>query len=199
MVLGTELGKPGTLIEQAGANLGATLARPVAPEVPAPTRIRVDSAALAESLRRAHPMLEIVCAPTPELVPVAESLAEHFASPALDTAGWLNPSVDRAAVARFLDAAREFWDAAPWQTIPDDATLIGVDIEAHGISGAVASVVGQLGESFGFLLFEDEADYEAWLVMSDAIQSGARVDVPDHIGLIYNDASGYSVDALGAI
>ncbi len=82
--LGHAVGKPGELLGLAAESLQSTIERPMFGPPQVPERLRVASEALAVVLRAAHPRIEVVCAPTPE---IGAMLAAKTAKTA-KTANW---------------------------------------------------------------------------------------------------------------
>jgi hypothetical protein len=62
---------------------------------------------------------------------------------------------------------------APWKTVGDDRVL-RVDIPAFGVHGGCLSVIGELGESLGFVFFPSLASYEAFVAAGEP--RGERLD-----------------------
>ncbi len=151
-------------------------------------RIRVSSEALAAELQMAFPTTDIRRAPTPELDEVLESMQDHLASRFDATPSLLPPGGDPKYMGALFEAAAQLHRVAPWTIIPDDGCLIRVDAPEEGLVGGVLTVVGQAGESFGFLLFDDIEGYDAYLSMADRAQADpdAALDPPPHLALSFD-------------
>lgn len=170
-MLGSTLAHPDDLPGLAVQNLRETIERPAAGPPGPPARLRVATDELAGLLRPDFPDIEIVVAPTPELDGVAASLAEFVAAGPPDP-GWLGEGLSADAVAAFFDAMAALWKAAPWTSVPGDDALFAIDVEALGVHGAVAVVIGQMGESFGVLLFDSADDRDRYATLGEAMQRG---------------------------
>jgi hypothetical protein len=109
---------------------------------------------LADALRRA-PIdgVEVVCAPTPELDRVIDSLLEHFtgdgAEPQLS---YLEGDVTVDGTEAMFRAAARLYRTKPWDVIASDSHLIGITSEPLGLRDAVISVIGQSGKAVGSAL-----------------------------------------------
>jgi hypothetical protein len=189
IVLGTELAKPGELLPKAGASLRSTIERPLVGRPHSPTRVRVASPELAEALRAEHPGLDVVCAPTPELDAVLAAMREMMDIDATAEPSYLSAGVDPDAVASLFEAAAALFRARPWRVVPDDQSLFSVTIERLGIRDAALAVIGQIGESFGFILFSNIDDFESYLAASDVMTRGESPTVPPHLVLNFEGAT----------
>lgn len=182
-VLGQAVGRPGELVDLACESLCDTIERPMSGRPHAPNRVRVESPELAQALRAGQSGIEVVCAPTPEMDAVFAALCEHLNDTAQTEQSYLSPHVDRAAIAAFFRATAALFRAKPWKTVPSDASLLSVSIEKHGVADAVLSVIGQMGQSFGLILFSGIDDFEAYLEAADAIERGEVPTMPPHLTL----------------
>lgn len=182
-VIGTTMGKPGELLDLAAESLRETIVRPMFGRPQLPERVRVASPALADALRAGHSGLEIVCAPTPELDVFVSALLEKMAVGDEDDQSYLSPELEPAAVAAFFRASAELFRAKPWTVVPSDDSLISVSIEQLGIADAALLVIGQLGESQGFILFADIEDFDAFVAAAEAIEEGEEPRMPPHFAL----------------
>lgn len=183
MVHGSEVGRPGELLQQAGDSLRRTVARPMSGPVPQPRRVRVALPSLAAVLRASAPAIEVVCAPTPELDELVAHMHESFGRDDAGPQTYLSPGVTPAAMGSFFEAAAALHRRAPWSVVPDDQTLIGVDIPAFEVRGAVLSIIGGIGESFGFLLFDSPADFHEFVEAAALIVHGDIPELPPHFAV----------------
>ena len=129
-----------------------------------PRAIRVDDPHLADVLRAA-----LADAPIPVeivnelsavghcLLSLADSLTDHPIPGALDA-----PGITPARLAAFADAAKRFFDAAPWRHL-DDGDLIAVEAPKVGRGLALCGVLGSAGQEFGIGFFSSVAQYRAIL------------------------------------
>lgn len=183
-ILGSQVAKPGELLPMACEGLQRAMEAPMIGRPHTPKRVRVASPKLAEVLRAGHPGLDIVCAPTPELDQVIDALCEQMGEAAVQS--YLSPDVGPEAVASFFRAAAGLFRAKPWKVVPSDQLPISVSIETLGIRGAAMSVIGQMGESLGFVLFSDLEDFGTFLHASDAIECGEEPEIPPHLAFNYD-------------
>jgi len=183
LVLGTTVAKPGELLAIAGEHLQSTIERPMFGRAHAPTRVRVASAELAEVLRAAHPAIEIVCAPTPEIDAVLAMMREKLDEDAETEQSYLSDGVAPDAVASFFRAAAGLFRAKPWKIVPSDESLLSVTIEKLGVRDAVMSVIGQMGQSLGLVLFSGIDDFEAYLDAAEAVERQEEPEMPPHFAI----------------
>ncbi|MDT8318910.1 MAG: hypothetical protein RQ826_00145 [Xanthomonadales bacterium] len=182
-VLGSMVAGPGELPATAGASLQSTIEQPIYGQAHAPTRLRVASAQLADILRASHPDIEVVCAPTPELDEMLDLMREHLTEQDVTEQSYLLLGVDPDAMAAFFKAAAALFRAQPWKVVPDDESLFSVTIEQLGVRDAALSVIGQMGESFGIVLFPDIYAYEAFLEAGEMMALDEEPEVPPHFAL----------------
>lgn len=114
--------------------------------------------------------IPIRVAPTPELDEVLESMIESFSEQGVmkpRTESYLAQGrIPPEAVAELFAAAKPFHEAAPWKVVTDTQVL-RLDIPDLEVEGACISIVGNLGESFGFLVFPSFMDYVAFVMLAD--------------------------------
>jgi hypothetical protein len=137
-------------------------------ELPLPAdrqfRVRVGDRALADALRaQLLDRVDVVVAPTPDLDAVAAQMQR-------DLGGGRRPpdrgclhrgAIPADLVAWLFRAAADLWTVAPWRFASDDQVL-ALDVPALGVAGACVSIIGALGESFGFLVFASFDAYDAF-------------------------------------
>jgi len=109
--------------------------------------VRIANHAIAEALR-AHTTFTIVEAPTPEV----DFIADQFMADVLSPDVALTRIPDSIA-ASFFRAAAVLYRARPWLHLPSDTALLRFSAKSLGLSDVVLSVIGQLGESHGVLVF----------------------------------------------
>ncbi|MEY4582970.1 MAG: hypothetical protein RL701_7673 [Pseudomonadota bacterium] len=183
-VLSSRVAKPGELLESVASSLHETIVQPQFGRAHRPTRIRVATPELAERIRGAFPDIELVCAATPEIDALAVLMRERFEEDAAREQSYLLGVSSVDAIGAFFRAAASLFRAAPWRCIPSDQDLFTVSIEQLGLRDAVLSVIGQLGQSVGWILFANYSDFEAY---SDAgatcSQAGMPPTLPPHFAL----------------
>jgi len=182
-VLGFTTGKPGELLAMAAESLQSTIDEPMYGRPHAPSRVRVASSDLAEALRDGHPGIEIVCAPTPELDEMLEMMREKMDEDGAGQQSYLSPDIGPEAMASFFQAAAGLFRAKPWKTVPSDQSLFSVTIEKLGVRNAAMSVIGQMGQSMGFVLFSGLDDFEAYLDAAQDMEHGVEPEMPPHFAL----------------
>ncbi len=198
-VLGHSMGKPGELIGLACENLRSTIEQPMFGRPHAPDRVRVASPQLAETLSAGHPGIEIVCAPTPEIDEVLAAMREQMSDEPELEPSYLSPEIGPAAVAAFFRAAAGLFRAKPWKTVPSDQHLFSVSIEQLGVTGAALSIIGQMGQSLGLVLFSGIDDFEAYVEAADAMARGEVPAMPPHFALAFDRGTELSADLRAEI
>ncbi|MBN2495436.1 MAG: hypothetical protein JXR96_12650 [Deltaproteobacteria bacterium] len=184
--LGSTIARPGELLGQACGSLQATIRQPMIGRPHAPSRVRVASPELAETLRAGMPSIEVVCAPTPEVDGFFEDMREFLSERAEDKQSYLSPDIGPGAIASLFRAAAKLFRARPWEVVPSDTDLFSVTIEDLGLEEAVVSVIGQMRESLGFIVFSGFDDFRAYLEMAHAMEYGEEGQVPPHVVLNFD-------------
>ena len=182
-ILGSTVAKPGELLPMASESLQSTIAQPMYGRPHSPTRVRVASDELADALRAGHPGLDVVCAPTPELDEMFALMREKMGADGAIEQSYLSPEIGPDAMASFFKAAAALFRAKPWKLVPDDQSLFSITIEQLGVRDAAMSVIGQMGQSFGLVLFSGLDDFEAYLDAADVIELGEEPEMPPHFVL----------------
>lgn len=192
-ILGHAIAKPGELIAFAAQSVRDTIERPMLGRPHAPDRLRIASPQLAEALRAELAGVEVVCAPTPEIDAVFEMMRERMDEDSEIEQSYLSTDIDPEKVSAFFQAAAALFRAKPWKIVPSDQDIIGVSIESLGIRDAALSVIGQMGQSLGFILFASIADFEAYLDAADAIEHGEEPSMPPHFALNFERGADLSM------
>ncbi len=182
-ILGSTLAKSGELLGMACESLQSTIEEPMYGRPHTPTRVRVASPELADTLRAGHPGVEVVCAPTPELDEMLALMREKMGEDGATEQSYLSPDIGPEAVASFFSAAAGLFRAKPWKVVPSDQSLFSVTIEELGLRDAAMSVIGQMGQSLGLVLFSGLDDFEAYLDAADAMEHGEEPEMPPHFAL----------------
>jgi len=182
-ILGHDVGKPGEMIASAAQSLREAIEHPMVGRAHAPKRVRVASVELAEALRSAHREIEIVCAPTPEIDALLAAMRERMGEDREVEQTYLSAEVDPEKVAAFFRATATLFRAKPWTIVPGDDGIISVTIDSLDVRGAVLSVIGQMRQSFGFILFASLDDYESYLDAADAMEHGEEPILPRQFAL----------------
>lgn len=182
-VLGHAVGKPGELVGLACESLHSTMKHPMIGPPHTPDRVRVASPELAKALREGLLGIEVVCAPTPEIEAVLAAMREGMREDAETEQSYLSPEIGAAAIGALFRAAAALFRTKPWKIVPSDQSLFSVTIEKFGVTDAALSVIGQMGQSLGLILFSGLDDFEAYLEAADAIEHGEDPTIPPHFAL----------------
>lgn len=183
-IVGTNLVAPDEVDGQLGAVLADAMARPMVGPPRRPDRVRVANAAMADEVRAVlGGGAAITVAATPELQMVLDALTRSIDDEAAGNQGEVitflaNGNVEAGAVAEFFEAAKRLYELAPWNDVLDQQA-IRVDIPALGVEGACLSIIGNLGESLGFLLFPS---HDGFLAFLDASLATEFDEVPGEMG-----------------
>lgn len=187
-LLGTTLGRPGDVLTLAAQSLTDAISQPMSGKPHTPTRVRVASEELAAVLRSSHPTIEIVCAPTPELDEVAALMREELGV-GEEPASYLAPDIGPDQVSAFFRATAQLHRAKPWAVFPGDQSVVGVTIEKLNAREAAVSIIGQMGEHFGFVFFRSLEDHDAFADGGLAIEEGDEPKLPPHLALNFEPSS----------
>ncbi len=160
---------PGLTDAEIGAALAALLQRPAMPVSP-PRRLRVASPAVAEVLRAAVPRhINVIVGPTPE---VDNAIAQFLAAlPDLmegvkegsGVASYMSGGIAPEAVQAFFEAMCHLFQVAPWDILPTDEEVVGLDIPAVGLVGACVSIMGQMGLEYGAIVHTSNRAFRRFL------------------------------------
>ena len=142
------------------ASIAASLRRAIQATGASPQRIRVADELLAGEVRAAFgDRLDVRVAPTPELDALFADLARALPEGGEPPSYFEDGLVEEGTVARMFRAAEMLYRAAPWKVAGSDQAL-RLDIPALGVEGACVSIIGQLGESFGLIVFPSYVAFE---------------------------------------
>lgn len=187
LVLGHSVERPGEALDRACDHLRETIARPMIGRPHRPTRVRVASAALAAVLRDGIADIEVVIAPTPEVDEVLAVLAARSLSRGKLVQSYLAPWLEPAAVGALLEAAADLYRAQPWRVAPTDSDLLRVTIPTLGLHDGAVSIMGQIGQSYGLVLYPGGVrDFQALIEVVSSSRDGERPPLPPNIALNYD-------------
>lgn len=79
----------------------------------------------------------------------------------------MRPGLD---LAWYFEAASRLYRAAPWTRIDNDSQLLRLEAPWAGFDDGCVSVIGTLGESRGFAVFESLHDFRAFMRFIDDVQ-----------------------------
>ncbi len=175
LIVGSEAFKPGEPLTAEADMLAAAMKTPMTGKPRSPSSIRVADAALAALLRgRLGPDARIEVAETPELDRVIEAMAASLSRDEQDASYLEGGRIPVDTVRRFFTAAAKLWKMAPWKNVYD-SQLLRLDCPALDARNKVVSIIGNLGESFGVLVFDSLGGFEAMGERSDAHMAGEQL------------------------
>ena len=129
-----------------------------------PGVIRVAGRALADEVRAAlSDPIPIVIAPTPEIGAVVDSFLEFMSGTAATASYFAGGHITPDTVAELFISAERLFHEAPWK-VAQDGQVLKMDIPSLDVEGACLSIIGNLGESLGVVVFASLADYEAFVL-----------------------------------
>jgi hypothetical protein len=180
VVLSHDVVDPENTENAVGRALRAAMERPIVGPPRRPDRVRVADASLAGEIRTVlGDDIPVAVAPTPELDAMLRVMRESMSpddgseEPSYLEAGRIPPAV----VADLFRSADILYQIAPWKVATDDQVL-RMDIPALGVEGACVSIIGNLGESLGLLIFPSLAGYEAFIRAAEApLPAAAPLDL----------------------
>lgn len=179
VIVGMEVVPPEEGPEALGHLLVRSMDSPHHGEPRRPGRLRVADADTAEGVRKAvGEDIPIRVAPTPEMEAVQRSMNDFMGagSRAEQEESYLDgEDVSPELIANLFEAAATLFRIQPWLIATDDQ-VIRMDIPALGVEGACISIIGELGESLGLLVFPSLEGYETFFQLS---VEGLDRDNPD--------------------
>lgn len=174
LVVGQEVIHPREAAGAVSRALRVALEQPLAGPARRPAAIRVGDAALAEEIRAAtDSAIPVVVGPTPELDELLELMIESSLGEPTNESYLGGGRIPEASVRELFAATRILFRMAPW-TVASDSQVLRLDIPALDVEGACLSIIGQLGQSQGILIFPSLAGYEAFLWVANAPRSPRR-------------------------
>ena len=170
LVVGQELLSPEDEEGALARTLLEAIERPLVGPRRRPSTIRVADRSLAAEVRAAvGRRIPVRVAPTPELDELldvmAESLSAEHGGEGPDASYLENGRIPPETVAALFAAAESLHRASPWVVVTDDQVL-RLDIPAYEVEGACITIIGNLGESFGVLIFPSFAGYLAFAALA---------------------------------
>ena len=148
-----------------------SIERPMVGSPRRPTRVRVADPELAAELRHAKVGVDVVVAPTPELDAVIAQMARSMPRGEVEESYFEFGRVSADALERLFRGAESLYKLAPWKRA-NIGQALRVDIPQLGVEGAVASIIGALGESVGLLVFPSIDGYESFLRAAERRRPG---------------------------
>lgn len=157
-----------------GRVLRAAMERPLAGPPRRPAAIRVPDAASAAEVRAVvGGAIPVRVESTPELDALVSQMLRWMPESDVEQSYLEGGRIPPEAVAKLFAAAEILYHAAPWK-VAHDAQVLRMDIPALGVEGACVSIIGQLGESLGVLVFPSLTGWEAFASAAEAVASGER-------------------------
>ena len=178
LIVGQDVIVPEGVEGAVGRVLLASMKRPLAGPPRSPDRIRVADTSLAAEVRAAlGESIPVNVAPTPELDALLETMVDSMSEGDVEESYLEGGRIPPVAVAELFTAAQLLYDTAPWSVVTDDQVL-RMDIPALGVEGACVSIIGNLGQNLGFLVFPSLAGYEAFGEAAQApLRRAGRLDL----------------------
>ncbi len=129
-----------------------------------PDRIRVADKNLAADLRKAIQDIPIKTAQTPELDLLMHHMAQHISQGEMGPGPsyFENGRIPLAIVEDFFNSCEVLYQIKPWTSMAD-TQVIRLDIPKFKVQGACISIIGNLGESLGVILFPSLKGFESFL------------------------------------
>lgn len=163
-----QLSKPGEAPASFGATLLKAMESPMVGPPRRPSTVRVADARLADEVRRVLPEVRVIEAPTPELDDVLELMLGASEENARREPSYFEDGrVSIEAIEGLFRGAGILYEAAPWK-VAGDCQVLRVDIPEYGVGAACLSIVGQLGQSTGLILFPSIEVFERFLKTAEA-------------------------------
>ena len=171
LVVGQELLSPEDEDGALARTLLEAFERPLVGPRRRPGTIRVADRYLAAEVRAAvGRRIPVRVAPTPELDELLDAMVESLSSEggieSRDESYFENGRIPPETVAALFAAAESLHRASPWALVTDDQVL-RLDIPTFEVEGACITIIGNLGESFGVLVFPSFAGYLVFAALAD--------------------------------
>jgi hypothetical protein len=100
---------------------------------------------------------------------------------------YLTSGIEADALASLFRAAASLFRAQPWSVVPHAEDIFSVTIEALDVRDAAVSIVGQMGNDRGFLVFANAEDFDAYVDVCVAVMDGAELSsIPPHFALNFD-------------
>jgi hypothetical protein len=174
LVVGQQVLAPEQVEGALGRALEAALARPLAGPPRRPDAIRVADPVLAAEVRAVlGDAVPITLAPTPELDELLDQMLEAMPESGVEPSYLEGGRIRPEAVARLFSAAELLYRVAPWKVASEEQVL-RMDIPALGVEGACVSIIGELGESLGVLVFPSLTAYDAFCSVAETALAETR-------------------------
>lgn len=158
-----------------------------------PNQVIVGHEDLADQVRSARPGIEVLVHPTPEmdelLLELSQSLGRNGEeSESCPPGGVFKPEILESHKASWYRAAADMYARAPWMLLSENRTLLRLAAPAAGIEELVVCMIGELGESLGFLVFHSSEDFGRYCELAEHVDRNEVPpldQMPDHYALNY--------------
>lgn len=187
-VIGMEMLSPGDPPFDPVASLKQAIANPMTGPAGAPSHLRVNDETIATKLQEAFPSIQVSVGETDELEELASTIVDDMCA-SNEPQAYSEIGDDNVAIESFFDSAAALYKCKPWEIVPHDQSLIGVTIDSFGVTDGAISVIGQMNESFGIVLFDSLIEHEQYALMSDAMERGELPNIPPHRSLNFDNAN----------
>ncbi len=191
LIVGCELLHPREALGRAAGLFMESARAPLAGKPRVPERVRVAEPELLAALEGRIGGVPLVQSETPELDTVAESFVAHMMEAGEEEEeeeSYLVPGIEPEDMGHMFAAAARFYRLQPWQVFPPD-TFASIRCETLDIEQGALCVVGQMGESYGFVLFRSLDDAAAYSDAVDVIEAGGQPVFPRHLMFGFEERS----------
>jgi hypothetical protein len=198
-VVGFITERPGALLSRAVDHFRLTAKAPMVGAAHMPSRVRVASQELADTLRAALPAsVEIACEPTPEIEMLMHSMEEAGGLQDQEEVDSYLTTAEPDAVAAFFNATAALFRIAPWRIVPSHRSLFSVSVPRLGVNKSALSLIGKDATPM-IGLFARVADFESFLVNARAMLQGKPAAMPPHLSLTFGTKEQLSATAQDEI
>lgn len=146
--------------------------------------------------------VDVIVRRVPELDEAFDALRDHLGAGEAAPGFLSEGGVSSDEVGSFFRAAARLWRRAPWGGVSDSDLL---QFECEGVIAGTKclSIIGNLGESFGVLVFDSVDDWERMAKQSDAMAElapGERFDLGfSHLAITFDRGDRLAAAALEEI
>ena len=164
LVVGQAVLAPGDNHGALARTLRSAIVNPTVGEPRQPDAIRIADHDLAAEVRaEVAGTIPVTVAPTPELDELFQILVASMPAPGDDEPSYFaHGRVSADIVEMLFITSGALFAITPW-TLADENQILRMDIPALGVDGACLSIIGQLGQSLGVLIFPSRHAFEQFL------------------------------------
>ncbi len=172
LIVGHEMVGPKATEGSLGRALQLALREPPEGSSGKPDRIRVADPERVKELRKiVGGSIPITVAPTPELDMMLELMAQTMSSTRNNASYFEGGRISAELLEDLFRNARALYSLAPWKVALDEQ-LLRVDIPELEVDGACLSIIGNLGESEGLLIFPSIEAYDSFHIAAMHMDEG---------------------------